>query len=78
MSKKAAKPETTTASDMDGQELWTKLQKLGFTQVGFAKTVKIHDTTVRKWIANKFPVPMVVALLVNLMIKTKTKAEDLP
>lgn len=33
--------------------------------------------TVRGWIADEYPVPQVVALLVNLMIKTKAKPEDL-
>jgi DNA-binding transcriptional regulator YiaG len=64
-------------SGMSGAELWTKLQKLGFSQVGFARTINVGDRTVRSWIAEVYPVPTVIAMLVNLMIKTKSTAEDL-
>jgi DNA-binding transcriptional regulator YiaG len=62
---------------MSGEELWTKLQKLGFSQMGFARTIKVSDRTVRKWIGGMFPVPTVVAMLVNLMITTETSEGDL-
>jgi DNA-binding transcriptional regulator YiaG len=64
-------------SGMSGAELWTKLQKLGFSQVGFARTINVGDRTVRSWIAEVYPVPTAIAMLVNLMLKTKTTAEDL-
>lgn len=75
---KKAKPKTNpAASDMSGEELWAKLQKLDFTQVGFARTIRVAEPTVRSWIGGRFPVPTTVAMLVNLMLKTKSTAEDL-
>jgi hypothetical protein len=62
---------------MSGQEFWTKLQKLGFTQVGFAAMLKLAPQTVRSWIGEKYPVPMWAAKLVNLMLKAKLTIEDL-
>jgi hypothetical protein len=62
---------------MSGAELWAKLQKLGFSQIGFARTIDVGDRTVRSWIAEVYPVPRVIAMLVNLMLKTKSTAEDL-
>ena len=78
--KKAAKKTRVKSIDdsgWTGQELWTRLQKLGFTQVGFAKTINVSDRTVRAWIGERYPVPTVIAMLVNLMLKTKSTAEDL-
>jgi DNA-binding transcriptional regulator YiaG len=73
------KPVKKKADDsgMTGDELWTKLQKLGFSQVGFARTVNVGDRSVRGWIGGRYPVPTTIAMLVNLMLKTKTTAEDL-
>lgn len=71
------KPKPSNASDMTGPELWTKLQRIGFSQSGFARTLRINDATVRKWIAERLCVPQTIALLVNLMLKAKFKPEDL-
>ena len=65
------------ASDMSGQELWAKLQEIGFSQVGFARTINVGDRSVRSWIGGRYPVPTVIAMLVNLMLKTKSTPEDL-
>lgn len=62
---------------MDGQELWAKLQKLGFSQMGFSRTIGVSPQAVRTWVGGRYPVPTVVAMLVNLMLKTKTNPEDL-
>lgn len=76
--KATVKKETPRyASDMRGQDLWRKLQKIGFTQVGFATKLGVSDRTVRAWIGEVYPVPLTIAFLVNLMIDTKTKPEDL-
>jgi hypothetical protein len=65
------------ASTMSGEQLWKKLQKIGFTQVGFARTIRVAEPTVRSWIGGRYPVPTTVAMLVNLMVKTGSKQEDL-
>lgn len=71
------KPVNPAASTMAGQELWTKLQKLGFSQMEFSRTIKVAPQTVRSWISDTYPVPTVVAMLINLMLKTKTAREEL-
>lgn len=65
------------ASDMKGRELWNKLQQIGFSQSGFARTLRIGGSTVRSWINGPAYVPQTIAILVNLMLKTKTTPEDL-
>jgi hypothetical protein len=37
--------------NMSGAELWSKLQKIGFSQVGFARAVGVGDRSVRGRIA---------------------------
>lgn len=74
---KKARVKSIDDSGWTGQHLWACLQKLGFTQVGFAKTINVSDRTVRAWIGERYPVPTVIAMLINLMLKTKTAAEDL-
>jgi DNA-binding transcriptional regulator YiaG len=62
---------------MNGAQMQAALDRVGFSQVGFAKTVGYNDRTVRLWIADKYPVPRIVAMLLNLMIKTKSRESDL-
>ena len=53
------------------------LKQLGYSQSGLARQLQISDRMVRHWAAGKWPVPAVYAALLNLMIDTKTKPEDL-
>jgi DNA-binding transcriptional regulator YiaG len=62
---------------MSGAQMQAALDATGFSQVGFARTIKVSDRTVRGWIAGNWPVPRVVAMLLNLMIKTQSTKEDL-
>jgi DNA-binding transcriptional regulator YiaG len=62
---------------MNGTQMQAALDSVGFSQVGFAKTINISDRTVRGWIAGNWPVPRVVAMLLNLMIKTQSTETDL-
>jgi DNA-binding transcriptional regulator YiaG len=62
---------------MNGAQMQAALDATGFSQVGFAKTIKVSDRTVRGWIAGNWPVPRVVAMLLNLMIKTNSTEKDL-
>jgi hypothetical protein len=41
------------------------------------RILDVGNETDRGWVGGKYPVPHVVAMLVNLMIKTKSKPEDL-
>jgi DNA-binding transcriptional regulator YiaG len=62
---------------MSGAQMQAALDATGFSQVGFARTIKVSDRTVRGWIADSWPVPRVVAMLLNLMIDTDSTEEDL-
>lgn len=53
------------------------LDRLGFTQVGFAAKLEIGERSVRRWASGQWPVPTPIAMLLNLMLKTKSTAEDL-
>ena len=75
--KKRASTRAIDDSGMEGQDFWMRLQKLGFSQQGFARTINVSDRTVRAWIGGRYPVPTLVAMFVNLMLKTKSTAEDL-
>jgi hypothetical protein len=66
------------ASTMRGNELWKKAQQIGFaSQVAFAAKFGVSDRTVRGWISELYPVPLTIAMIVNLMIDTKKGPEDL-
>jgi DNA-binding transcriptional regulator YiaG len=62
---------------MTGAQLRSALGKIGFTQVGFARVIKVSGRTVRGWISGQWPVPTVVGMLLNLMIKTESTEKDL-
>lgn len=75
---KKSKPAVTpTPSWMSGAQFGQRLTKLGFTQSGFARTIDVNDRTVRGWISERYPVPRVVAQLLNLMIETEASVENL-
>jgi DNA-binding transcriptional regulator YiaG len=65
---------------MTGAKFKASIEKIYGTEVcqsAFARLIDVGDRTVRTWISGQYAVPKVVALLVNLMLKTKTKPEDL-
>ena len=62
---------------MTGPDFCSKLQKIGFSQVGFARKIRQNERTIRNWISGSYPVPTVVAMLINLMIKTNSDKNDL-
>jgi DNA-binding transcriptional regulator YiaG len=72
MKKTKAKPDGMTGAQFDAA-----LKKLDMTQMGFSRFIGVGGRTVRSWIGDEFPVPKTVALLVNLMVKTKTNPEDM-
>ncbi|MCG2632205.1 hypothetical protein L6654_36925 [Bradyrhizobium sp. WYCCWR 13023] len=53
------------------------LDKLGFTQMGFARKLELGERSVRRWAAGQWPVPVPVAMLLNLMLKTNSTVDDL-
>jgi DNA-binding transcriptional regulator YiaG len=65
------------ADGMSGEQLDKAITKLGFSQSSFSRTIQVNDRTVRSWISGQYPVPTVVAMLVNLMIETEATVENL-
>jgi len=64
------------------------LDKLGFAsempngqmskgQLEFARTLNLGERSVRRWASGQWPVPTPIAMLLNLMLKTKSTADDL-
>lgn len=64
------------------------LRKLGFCkkmpngvmtkgQSELAHLLGVGDRSVRRWSSGQWPVPTTVAMLLNLMLKTSSKIEDL-
>ena len=74
--KKAAKVAAPAEGVMTGDALRAALDKLGFTQMGFSRFVGVTGRAVRAWLSGQYPVPKMVAVLVTIMIKTKTAPED--
>jgi DNA-binding transcriptional regulator YiaG len=62
---------------MNGAQMQAALDRIGFSQVGFARTIGKGDRTIRGWIAGNWPVPREIAMLLNLMIKTNSTEKDL-
>lgn len=65
---------------MDGDKLKAALEKLygnDQSQGVFARTLAVHDRTVRSWINGRLTVPRHIAMLVNLMLDTQSSPEDL-
>lgn len=67
----------STSSKLSGEQFWTKLQKIGFSQVGFAKKFGIGPRTVRDWKAGTYPVPLWVEIVLKVMTDNKLKPEDI-
>jgi DNA-binding transcriptional regulator YiaG len=53
------------------------LESAGLTQQGFAATIRVNERTVRRWASGEAVVPTPIAMLLNLMLKTGSTAEDL-
>ena len=53
------------------------LAHIGINQSAFARWIGVDGRTVRLWLAGKWPVPLAVGYLVQLMVRTNTRPEDL-
>ena len=62
---------------MNGDQLDAGITKLGFNQQSFARCIGIHGRTIQKWISGENDVPRYIAMLVNLMLDTKSTEENL-
>ena len=61
---------------MTGEQLRQALERLGTSQVQFAKAIGHNDRTVRGWIAGRYKVPKDISLLINLLLECRVKEED--
>jgi plasmid maintenance system antidote protein VapI len=62
---------------MTPRQLNKTLAMVGLTQMGFARLIQRNERTVRDWTGGRRDVPVEIALLLNLMLDTKTDAKDL-
>ena len=62
---------------MTGEQLQKVIKKLGFNMQSFGRAIGVAGRTVQGWCGDEYPVPQVVAVLVNLMIDTEATAEHL-
>jgi plasmid maintenance system antidote protein VapI len=53
------------------------LDTLGIGQTELANALEINDRTIRRFAAGEWPVPIPIAMLLNLMLKTGTNLDDL-
>ena len=71
--KRFAEPSPPISAD----HLRMDLASLGINQSAFARWIGVDGRTVRLWLAGKWPVPLAVGYLVQLMVRTNTRPEDL-
>jgi len=50
---------------MTARQLRAALRRLGLSQLGFARRIRVDGRTVRHWVAGTYPVPEAVALLLD-------------
>ena len=61
---------------MNGDDYRDAIEHLGMTQVGSARFLGVNDRTPRNWISGKYPVPVVVSMLLNVMVKKKISPKE--
>lgn len=54
---------------MNGEEYRKAIERLDLTQVEAARFLGVDDTTSRRWVADKSPVPRATVMLLRLMIR---------
>jgi transposase-like protein len=54
---------------MNGTEYSKAIARLDLTQVEAARFLGVDDTTSRRWVADRSPIPRAVAMLLRLMIR---------
>lgn len=62
---------------MNAEQFHEAISQLGMNHIDFGKLVGAHKRTVQKWYSGESAVPRHIAMLVNLMIDTKTPPEGL-
>ncbi|MCD9821172.1 hypothetical protein [Bradyrhizobium japonicum] len=61
---------------MDGAEYQRAIKRLDLTQVEAARFLGVDETTSRRWVAERSPVPRAVAMLLRLMIRYRLSPDQ--
>lgn len=77
MSSKPPKPMNGAQLDAALSQLYDNPASVRARSLAFSETIGCGDRQVRKWISGEAEVPRHIAMLVNLMLDTKTKPEEL-
>lgn len=59
-------------------EFRVALERLGFTQVGFARYIGVNARTVRSWVSGRSPVPRTTTVLLAALEKQNNPSLDCP
>jgi hypothetical protein len=62
---------------MTSRQFTKAMTQMGITQIALAEKLATNERTVRRWMTGDWPVPVPVALLINLMIDSNKSLEDL-
>jgi DNA-binding transcriptional regulator YiaG len=52
---------------MNGEEFRATIKKVGMTQVEAAEFFGVNESSCRRWISGKYPIPKPVAVLLRMM-----------
>ncbi|MCP3400218.1 hypothetical protein [Bradyrhizobium sp. CCGB20] len=77
MSPKPPKPMDGTQLDAALSQLYDNPASVRARSLLFSQTIGCGDRQVRKWISGEAEVPRHIAMLVNLLLDTKTKPHHL-
>ena len=58
------------------ERLARNLERAGFSQVGFARFIRVNERQVRRWIAGDAPIPGSVEELLKAMIRNGEKYNE--
>jgi len=61
---------------MDGSEYRKTIKRLGLNQVEAARFLGVNETTSRRWISDRHPIPACVEMLLHTMVVYDLKPDD--
>jgi DNA-binding transcriptional regulator YiaG len=63
--------------EMTATQFQAALDKIGISQMAFARHIEKDDRTVRRWVSGESVVPALVAHYVRELVKRNAQAEEL-
>jgi hypothetical protein len=61
---------------MTGNEYRAAIRRLGLSQAGAARLLGVNETTSRRWIKDKHPIPISADLLLRVMVAHRITPEN--